>query len=330
MRPIITLVIASLFVGSCACDKCSAQVRRTTYGQYYQPQYVQPYQPPRYVQPQPQYVQPQYVQPQVIQAQPQPRAFDANKKVTGHDDGAGHLMYRSGQTIDLPTGRDRLHLTVALPDNFQTDPAAYRVASWFTGGAPAADGTPMSANARIRQIQQQCAWHYIFVSNPNWRETVRQELLGNGLTVMLTGPDGKIMQRGDGGLLMGATELASIKNADEMADYILAASEKLNAPPQVQGVNPNPVSATKAVMAGTCEKCGTYTAGGPCPNCTPAPPSTPPNSGTVPPKLSPVKPRPRSAMLGTIGGAAALGVFGLAAAGLLVVAIKRPGLKGTP
>jgi hypothetical protein len=58
MRPLSVFAIALFFVASCNCDNCPAQDRQSTGG--------------------------------VVK-------FDPNNKVTGHDDGRGHSMYRAGQ-----------------------------------------------------------------------------------------------------------------------------------------------------------------------------------------------------------------------------------------
>jgi hypothetical protein len=200
--------------------------------------------------------------------------------------------------IDFPTGQDRLQLSVIVSPEFRADPRQkeYKVAEWFTAGGKNAKGNLVSANPRLRQIQEACAYRYVNSNDPNFAQTARVELLGNAdlPIVMLTGPDGKIKRDGSGGLLMYGTDLQGINSADDMADYLIAAAEKFNQKPDLVGlVNtllaPTP---TIAIPAGHCPNCGKYTAGAPCPDCTPDLPKPQPNGGTIQPRLISIKPNP--------------------------------------
>jgi hypothetical protein len=301
---LLLLAVSSIFIGSCACD-CEAQVLRggrNSYGQNYGQGYSQGYG---------QAVGGTY------QVQPAPR-FDPNKKVTGAEQG----MYRHGQTIDFPTGPNRLQLTVLVSRNFRSDPNQMKMALWFTGGAPAKDKSFRSANPRLRAIQDAVAFRYQFTDDPNHLETARGDVMGTAPSIWLTGPDGRIARDGGAGCHLDLNHIASLSGPDEVADLIIAAAEGFNPKPQIMGLMNNPIEAV-AKMAGTCSTCGIYSGGGPCPNCNPAPQpnSNPAPNGTVPAKVPPMVPKKKSVYSGV--AIAAMSFVGLCAA-ILVIGYVKP------
>jgi hypothetical protein len=187
MRSLIPLLTAAILVGSCTCDcnKCDAQYNGVR-------GYYTPSQPvPQYIYPQRQYAQPQYSRPTATGSAIRSACRDVQSEP--ESDRSVKRRVSQGQVIDLPSGINRLHLTLLVDRNtWRSDPVQYKVAQWLTNGQPAKDGSPRSANARLRAIQDQVAFHYTYTDDPNFAETARIDVMGNGTGVWLTGPDGKI------------------------------------------------------------------------------------------------------------------------------------------
>jgi hypothetical protein len=121
--------------------------------------------------------------------------------------------------------------------------------------------------------------------------------------------------------------MANIGTPDELADLLIAGAEGFNERPQMQGLIQKSAETAVAAMSGSCSKCGTYTAGGPCPNCTPQPSPSPAPSVTVPAKIAPVTPSGKSsfnlAHLGVFCCVAGLTIVGLGGLGYVAVQSAR-------
>ena len=221
--------------------------------------------------------------------------FDPNKKVDGHDDGAGKTLYNIGRAPELPTGPAKLHCWIVVSDNWQTNPLEYQIAQHIAN------------DPRMKAIKAGTYWNYYTASNPKFRDSGLVGAVGTATPIMvLTNGDGMIKADGTGGMFVNAKSFPA--TADDAIDMLCDAIAQFNPPPKFEGQT----LATPVIRDTEVEQCPD----GQCP--TPVVTIPGGSEGT----LTPIRPRNTASVVAVaLGGIA----FVALCAGLAALGIATPG-----
>lgn len=238
--------------------------------------------------------------------------FDPNRKVDGHDDGFGRLIYNSQRVPELPTGPNKLQCWIVLSDQWQSNQLEHDLA------------VAVGNDPRLAQIKAGTYFNYYLASSPKFAQSGLKAAVGSKTPiVVLTRNDGAIARDGSGGVFVDGD--ACPQSAAEVIDMLCDSLAAFNPPPVVEGQTNNTPIVRESVSAGCPHG---FLSVSQCPNCTPAPyvaPAPTPNGGGT---ISPIKPRPKVTpqwqYLGSLGilSVGLLGTAGLISAAALFLKPK--------
>lgn len=237
-------------------------------------------------------------------ARPAPKAVSKKDELM---DGSHDGRYNSGDVADMPSGSDKLYMTLVTSDDWQTDPgprgqAQRKLKSWLEN------------DKRLISYKGSSNWNWYTQSDPHFTGA---RTLADGKASSLRARFGEAypilaVENSSGEALFKMSAMSLPANGGELADWITSSLKAKSAPaPVFSGQS----EATPVVTEGVIGQCGPD-------GCPPVNvPSVPNDSSEVIDDTA----KPFSG--GGYGGLAVLGFCGVAAAGLGVVAARRPGVK---